>query len=248
MAINKTFHNQPWKTRRELPLAAKLPIQFDPEKLLSSYLEFSSQRDWDSLGTEYMDLCENHRRLPEKFFKEEELQGLASICDLDWDSASYQQQSLTKWADDFDLSKRKSKSYTNWDLRIAKGSAKADERWYRSRLQEVPEYYNYVLDTLGKDVTHRARFAKLKGGSQIKPHTDYDTTYGIRVHIPIVTNEGCRFGGINKMGVAEEFKMDADGSVWFINPGLKHWAYNKGDGDRVHLIVSIDSHDLISHL
>lgn len=40
--------------------------------------------------------------------------------------------------------------------------------------------------------------------------------------------------------------MPADGHVWFVNPGVKHFAVNHGSTERVHLIISADSQSLLS--
>lgn len=234
-----------WRTRKELPVAARLPVQFDPTKLLSAFNQFSASRRWDSLGSEYINLCETHTRLPSMFFNEQELANVSHLCEMDWEKASYQQLSLTEMNPLYSLDQREQKSHSVWDQRVAKGQTGADERWYRTRLSELPEYFHEVLDKLGTKTAHRSRFAKLQAGARVKPHIDYDTTYSIRVHIPIITNEHCLFGGLNWNGEPETYHMPADGTVWFINPGVKHWAENLGNEDRVHLIVSIDSHDLL---
>lgn len=237
-----------WRSRKELPLFQKLNLKFDPEKLLEAYSRFEKGHQWDGLGSEYMNLCETHTRLPKMFFTKEELEGADNICDMDWQNVSYQQLSLTQWDDTFSLEKRTEQSQTAWDHRIAKGKPEADERWYRKRYDDLPQYFHEVLNTLGGNKTHRARFAKLLPHSIIKPHIDYDTTYGIRLNIPIVTNENCFFGGLTASGENQKFHMPADGSVFFINPGLKHWASNEGESERVHLIISVDSHELIQNI
>jgi quercetin dioxygenase-like cupin family protein len=54
------------------------------------------------------------------------------------------------------------------------------------------------------------------------------------------------FGGIDPItGNPDERHFPTDGSVWFINPGVKHWATNDGDAERVHLILSVDSQDIL---
>lgn len=229
-------------------MAAKLGLKFDPVLLKQAYLEFSEGKTWDSLGSEYSGLCEAHTRLPKMFFKKQELENINHVCEMNWEKASYQQLSLTRWDPNYSLEQRSELSGSVWDTRVAKRDPKADERWYRIPESDVPEYFLNVFDACGGNTVHRARFAKLQRNSRIKPHIDYDTTYGIRLHIPIITNEQCKFGGVDSDGGEFEFHMPADGSVWFINPGLKHWAVNSGDQDRIHLILSIDSHELIRDL
>lgn len=36
--------------------------------------------------------------------------------------------------------------------------------------------------------------------------------------------------------------------MWFINPGYKHYAVNNGPTARDHLIISIDSQEVISEV
>jgi hypothetical protein len=35
------------------------------------------------------------------------------------------------------------------------------------------------------------------------------------------------------------------GSVWFVNPGVKHYAINNGATSRNHLIISMDSQEFL---
>jgi hypothetical protein len=176
------------------------------------------------------------------FFKEEELNGVNHVCELDWNKTSYQQLSLTEFDETFDLSSRREKSGSVWDTRIAKHDIKADERWYGKLKDDLPPYLREVLSTFPG--SHRARFANLSAHSEVKPHIDYDTLYGIRLHIALETNDSCFNGGWDKDGVGMREHFPADGSVWFVNPGVKHYAVNGGDSNRNHLIISVDSQEI----
>ena len=237
-----------WKKRTELPVYKQLAqFKFDEKLLVEAYEQYTSNKAWDGLGNEYSNMCETYTKLPSMFFKEEELKGVDSVCDIDWQKASYQQISLVDFDKDYSIDKRVEKSGTRWDHTVAKNNPKADERFFRKRHADVPEYFNYVLDTIGRDIVHRTRFAKLAPKSQVKPHIDYNTEYGIRLHIPIVTNDGCTFGGIDPItNETQERHFPTDGSVWFINPGVKHWARNDGETERVHLIISVDSQEILN--
>jgi hypothetical protein len=235
-----------WKSRKELPLFKRLEqFQFDPEKLRLAYEQYVSQKSWDSLGNEYASMCETYTKLPSMFFKEEELRDVDRVCDINWEKASYQQISLVDFDETFSLEKRTEKSGTRWDNTIPKNNPKADERFFRKRYDDLPEYFHEVLDTIGENIVHRTRFAKLAPKSKIKPHIDYNTEYGIRLHIPIITNEKCFFGAKDENGDSE-IHFEADGSVYYINPGVLHWAYNDGDTERVHMIISVDSQDILN--
>lgn len=236
-----------WKKRNELPVFKKLEkFSFDPVLLAEAYVEYVNDKTWDGLGNEYSNMCETYTKLPSMFFKQEELKNVNSICEIDWSKASYQQISLVDFDESYDLTQRVEKSGTRWDDLIAKNNPRADERFFRKRHKDLPEYFNFVLDTIGKNIVHRSRFAKLAPYSKVKPHIDYNTEYSIRLHIPIITNEYCIFGGIDPVtNKPEESHFPADGSVWFINPGVKHWAENNGPEERVHLIISVDSQEIL---
>lgn len=236
----------PWKSRYELPVIKKLNLRFDIERLKAELKNYSGGRLWDSLGSEYASLCETHTRLPKMFFKEDELKNVSHVCDLDWQHTSYQQLTLTEFDPDYNLLNRKEHSGSCWDQRIAKKAPDADERWYRKLKMDTPDYLKQILTSIKG--AHRARFARLAAKSEVKPHIDYDTLYGIRIHIPIETNENCVNGGWDREGHEVIEHLPADGSAWFVNPGVKHFARNDGNSPRTHLIVSVDSQELVSSI
>lgn len=232
-----------WKKRHELPVLAKLDVKVDIERLRKELAQFEAGKTWDGLGFDYQHMCETHTKLPKMFFNQEEIESVGCITELDWETASYQQLSLVEFDETYDLSQREQKSGTAWDTRIAKGTPEADERWYRKVKDDVPEYLREIYSMFPG--AHRTRFARLAAQSNIKPHIDYDTQYGIRLHIAIDTNEECYNGGFDREGNELKYHIPADGSVWFINPGYKHYAVNGGGTPRNHLIISLDSQDPI---
>ena len=231
-----------WKSRFDLPVIKQLDIKFDIDRLKKELAEYSQNKTWDGLGSDYADMCEAHTRLPKMFFTEKELDGVDCVCDLDWDNSSYKQLSLTEYDESYDITQRKELSGSAWDKRIAKKDTRADERWYRKFKDDLPPYLREVLSYFPN--FHRSRFALLKPGNKVKPHIDYDTTYGIRLHIALETNDECYNGGWDKDGNEIKEHIPADGSVWFINPGVKHYAVNGGTTPRNHLIISIDSQEI----
>lgn len=232
-----------WKSRFELPVLKRLDFRIDIDRLRSELKQFEQGKVWDGLGTDYESLCETHTKLPKMFFKDEELEGIERVCDLDWHKASYQQLSLTEYDESFELSQRTEKSGSNWDNRIAKHKLTADERWFRKVKDDVPPYMKEILAMFPN--SHRARFSLLSPNSEVKPHIDYDTLYGIRVHIVLETNDQCFNGGWDKEGNEVKEHFPADGSVWFVNPGVKHYAINGGDTPRNHLIISLDTQSIL---
>ena len=131
--------------------------------------------------------------LPPKFFDKEELKSIGKISDVDWRKTSYKQISLTEFDDEFSLKDRKEGSHSKWNKRVVKNNPKADERWFRKVKPDVPDYLLRMLNTI--EGAHRTKFACLAPNSSIKPHVDFDTTYSIRLHIAIDTNDKCVIGG-----------------------------------------------------
>ncbi len=232
-----------WKKHNEVPPYRRLDYQFDIDSLRRDLEIFKErQKEWDGLSSDYGGLCRSHTGLPKMFFATEELEKVSCLSEVEWSKASYAQMSLTEFDDGFSLKDRTTKSQSHWDRRIAKNDPAADERWYRRVKESVPPYLKEVLNTF--EGFHRSRIARLAPHSEIKPHVDYDTTYSLRVHIPIQTNDGCRnFFILNDQ--REEVHFPADGSAWLINPGILHGAYNSGSEFRDHLIISVDSQELL---
>jgi Aspartyl/Asparaginyl beta-hydroxylase len=84
------------------------------------------------------------------------------------------------------------------------------------------------------------RLMRLTPGSRIKEHTDLDlgVEYGTaRIHIPVVTNDDVEFF-LNGSRVV----MTA-GSAWYLRLSDPHSVYNKGDAERVHLVIDADVND-----
>lgn len=235
-----------WKGRHELPVIKRLNIGFDINRLRSELAEYQGDKIWDGLGSDYASLCETHTKLPKMFFKDQELEGISHVCELDWEKVSYQQLSLTEFDENYSLDMREEKSGSAWDTRVAKHRMDADERWFRKVKEDVPPYLREVLSHFKG--AHRTRFANLSPNSSVKPHIDYDTLYGIRLHIAFSTNDECFNGGWDKDGNEVKYHIPADGSVWFVNPGVKHYALNGGTTSRNHLIISLDSQGILSDI
>lgn len=78
------------------------------------------------------------------------------------------------------------------------------------------------------------RLLKLKVGAYIKPHKDNALGYEdncFRLHIPIVTNPDVEF-----ILDGERLNMQ-EGECWYTNVNFTHSVANRGNIDRVHLII-----------
>lgn len=113
----------------------------------------------------------------------------------------------------------------------------ADELNYGVRNHLVTGPLEDVLNLFSSSVT-RVRLAYLKGHFDIKPHVDYDPSYITRFHIPLITNSKSLIYAERKTDVVG-IHLPADGKIYFLNSGLKHWVRNDGDAGRLHLIVDV---------
>ena len=78
------------------------------------------------------------------------------------------------------------------------------------------------------------RLLKLGAGSTIREHTDLNLSFEdgtMRVHIPLATNEKVDFYVNN-----EKLVMNP-GEAWYINFNLPHKVVNKGETERIHLVL-----------
>lgn len=78
------------------------------------------------------------------------------------------------------------------------------------------------------------RFLRLKAGSVIKEHRDFQLGYEdgeARLHIPVLTNPSVEF-----ILDGQRIVMNP-GELWYCNFNLPHRVANKGQTDRVHLVL-----------
>jgi hypothetical protein len=86
------------------------------------------------------------------------------------------------------------------------------------------------------------RFLRLQKGGIIKEHFDNALSFEdgeVRLHIPVETNDGVEFMSNGKS------LMMAEGECWYINAGLPHSAANKGETDRIHLVIDCFVNDWV---
>lgn len=94
-------------------------------------------------------------------------------------------------------------------------------------------YYRTVLDSFACPL-QAVRLMRLTPGSVIKEHSDHDLCFeqgSVRLHIPITTNDGVVFE-LNRRRVILEA-----GSCWYLRLSDPHSVANRGDADRVHLVI-----------
>jgi hypothetical protein len=94
-------------------------------------------------------------------------------------------------------------------------------------------YYRTVLDSFACPL-QAVRLMRLTPGSVIKEHSDHDLCFeqgSVRLHVPITTNDGVVFE-LNRRRVILEA-----GSCWYLRLSDPHSVANRGNADRVHLVI-----------
>jgi hypothetical protein len=98
---------------------------------------------------------------------------------------------------------------------------------------QVCPYYQQVLAKFECPL-QAVRLMRLTPGSRIKEHTDLDLRVEsgtARIHIPITTNADVDFRVNNRRIVLES------GTVWYLRLSDPHSVDNRGDTDRVHMVI-----------
>src|SRR5437764_2706022 len=86
------------------------------------------------------------------------------------------------------------------------------------------------------------RLMRLTPGSRIKEHTDLELSVEdgtARIHIPVTTNAGVEFY-LNRTRIVME-----TGSAWYLRLSDPHSVYNKGNTDRVHMVIDLIVNDWV---
>ena len=94
------------------------------------------------------------------------------------------------------------------------------------------DYVRQIMAEIG-GVWGRSRFMGLAPGREVPPHIDihYYWRTHLRIHIPVITNPGVLFTCGN-----ETVHMEA-GDCWVFDSFQRHDVQNKGDAQRIHLVL-----------
>ena len=113
-------------------------------------------------------------------------------------------------------------------------------------LTEMP-HTRSIIDAFHAKVM-RARLMKLEARAVIKEHRDYAYFGGqrwsfergrIRVHIPIIT-------GANVLWMLSGKRIDMKaGEAWYVNVCMPHSVENRGDTDRIHLVLETEVNEWV---
>lgn len=89
------------------------------------------------------------------------------------------------------------------------------------------------------------RLLKLRAGSSIREHKDYNLSYEdgeARFHVPVLTNADVEFY-LNQQRVVMN-----EGECWYLNFNLPHRVVNRSATDRIHLVIDCVVNDWVRGL
>lgn len=116
--------------------------------------------------------------------------------------------------------------------------------WAETEYLHTRPYLQSVLHTFECPTTS-VRLLKLGPNSSIDEHTDHNLGWDdgeIRIHVPIQTNPAVEFIHQSQRVVMGE------GECWYLNFNLPHRVHNRGEFDRIHLLIDCKVNDWLTDL
>lgn len=237
--------------RKQLPCVGYISNKSFDINAIVKHLEENNLLDWDRYTDIKYSAASNHQAFvvsnefcKTNFFTETEADNM--------EGELYRQLYLT----DFDKSKTSDKvnlHNTNIFERTKRLNPinsrylpEADELNYGVRNELVQGILADILDSFESKIT-RVRLAYLSPGFEIKPHVDYDPSYIVRYHLPLITNEDVIMG-FERQGKTLTYQLPANGKLYFFNSGIKHWVKNNSNIGRLHLIIDVHGQTELQHL
>ena len=208
-------------------------IKENEEKINLGLLEMdpsSTEHTYDLKNSKGDDFIKNYSEVYKKY----SVIGFQELTDL----AKQMGNSMDKKVSDFTPLQR---------LRgMANTSSEFYHPFYDERNYTKPTEYctGYISDFLNsfKSNACRSGVVSLHPGRFITKHFDIGAEYITRLQIPIITNPGAIIG-VKTTGGWNEYHLPADGSIFFINAGIEHYAINAGNEIRYQIRVCLESQE-----
>jgi hypothetical protein len=108
-------------------------------------------------------------------------------------------------------------------------------------------YIRHSIESQFKAKPIRVRLTRIEAGKYLTPHIDYDTTYAVRIIVPISGTKNV-INVVWPKNQRVEYNMENDGSAYFLNVGYKHSVEHNGDEDRIALMFSLPTQEDVESL
>jgi hypothetical protein len=230
-------------TRHSYPYLVKTDYKFDLDKLREEMVAIEKQNGWEDMTNQselVAGLIQGRKRLTSAFANEGgEYDDYKQMIVTDINRDTVNETDFAQVDD--------SEKFATYKTDMKRSTAIQDETLYGNlrSVMEVAPYTSKMLESF-PDPLARVRYAKIKPNFAIKPHIDYNTTYGMRYHIALHTNDKCKVGfRRNKTQDFEEFHIPADGHLYYFNQGFEHFANNYSDEERIHIVIGLGGQQLM---
>lgn len=112
------------------------------------------------------------------------------------------------------------------------------EAYDEPAMKRLPEARKHIFGLMGfleGERLGRVMLDRMAPGAHILPHSDIaaDLRYYDRYHLVLTSNPGVEFR------CGDESVNMAPGEVWWFDNAVEHEVWNRGDSDRVHMIVDV---------
>lgn len=118
--------------------------------------------------------------------------------------------------------------------------------------EKLKPYTNFLLEKLFPEHTiFRCQLVCLKPGQNVYPHVDprFYHTYGKRIHLPLVVNEGSyHVHFIPEKNYDMEFSKMTERMITDFDNITPHSAFNYGSKNRIHIICDIVKNSIIERM
>lgn len=220
------------KLKYKLPNVAKLNFKFDIDNLKKSLKELESQ--FIGVMPANGQLCSNNHKL------------VSNVYD------HFDQINLTTYKNLKELSLHECESLNlKYSVKDRIRKQEIDPGLVEDNYNIPTDYYknSYFFKVINsfKCEAIRVRLTRLNPGKILVPHIDYDPSYAVRIIIPIITNKNCINVFWRKNNRYDHF-LEADGSAYFLNTGVRHSVENNGNEPRIALMFSLKGYSDIEQL
>jgi len=231
------------------PAMAKIPnIKFDIDKLKEEVAILNDK--WVNVFQANRGLCATHNELAESnyhHFKQINLTYFEPTLNefLELDELRNECKTISTSEE---LGATKAQRHKTKVNRLDKlPPAMNEHNWYHPLPVYENSYIRQSIESQFKSTPIRVRLTRIEAGKFLTPHIDYDTTYAVRIIVPISGTEGVTNVCWPK-NIREEHNMVNDGSAYFLNVGYKHSVEHNGLTDRIALMFSLPTQEDISSL
>jgi len=241
--------------RKDFPLFQKINIKVDIDKIKNELKILETRNNWLDINPEtkyYESLLQRREHLlaafadePSDDLKIEKMKftNYNQIVLTEFDESTY--HGIKDQKIDYIINASENSKFSRYKKDVLEIMADQNEKNYgkfRNIIDDLDNLKKLLLSF--KNKVTRARFARLKSNSNIRPHIDYNVSYGVRYHLALETNDNCYLAiRKNPKSDFEYFHVPADGYLYFINVGFEHFAVNHGNWDRIHLVIGVNGID-----